>query len=123
MAEWCVVESCSEWSTNGSLASLNPDNQTRLSSNPHLDKCSDVFSDPLDCSVSWESSAHTFSAGFEWFGSFGEVSQNHQYYPTTDLRLGDDVTLHLGVGFGGTSAGDRLVFKTRFEMPFGGEKN
>src|SRR5437773_12511375 len=32
MAEWCVVESCSEWSTNGSLASLNPDNQTRLSS-------------------------------------------------------------------------------------------
>src|SRR5437867_7545094 len=61
MAEWCVVESCSEWSTNGSLASLNPDNQTRLSSNPHLiDKCSDVFSDPLDCSVSWESSAHHF---------------------------------------------------------------
>ena len=51
------------------------------------------------------------------------MSQNHQYYPTTDLRLGDDVTLHLGVGFGGTSAGDRLVFKTRFEMPFGGEKN
>ena len=63
------------------------------------------------------------TVGFEWYGSFGEVSQKHQYYPTTDLRLGDDVTLHLGVGFGGTSAGDRLVFKTRFEMPFGGEKN
>ena len=65
----------------------------------------------------------SLSAQSSRFGSFGEVSQNHQYYPTTDLRLGDDVTLHLGVGFGGTSAGDRLVFKTRFEMPFGGEKN
>ncbi len=61
--------------------------------------------------------------GFEWYGSFSEVSQKHQYYPTADLRLGDDMTLHLGVGLGGTSAGDRLVFKTRFEMPLGGEKN
>ncbi len=57
--------------------------------------------------------------GFEWYGSFSEVSQKHQYYPTADLRLGDDMTLHLGVGFGGASAGDRLVFKTSFEMPLG----
>jgi hypothetical protein len=61
--------------------------------------------------------------GFEWYGSFSEVSQKNQYYPTADLRLGDDMTLHLGIGFGGTSAGDRLVFKTRFEMPLGGEKD
>ena len=61
--------------------------------------------------------------GFEWYGSFAEASQKHQYFPTADLRLGDDATLHLGVGFGGTTAGDRLVFKTRFEMPLGGENN
>src|SRR5437773_442067 len=93
---------------------------------------------PRDERLWWDRSPHTgpmalhcrgldvskvVTVGFEWYGSFGEVSQKHQYYPTTDLRLGDDVTLHLGVGFGGTSAGDRLVFKTRFEMPFGGEKN
>jgi len=60
--------------------------------------------------------------GFEWYGSFGETSQHHQYYPTADWRFGDDMTLHLGVGFGGASAGDRLVFKTRFEMPLAGEK-
>src|SRR5881394_718263 len=30
--------------------------------------------------------------GFEWYGLFGEASQKHQYYPTTDLRLGDDMT-------------------------------
>ena len=60
--------------------------------------------------------------GFEYYGVFEEAIQRHQYYPTADFRLGDDMTLHLGVGFGGTSAGDRLVFKTRFEMPIGGEK-
>src|SRR2546427_694119 len=60
--------------------------------------------------------------GFEWYGSFAETSQHHQYYPTADWRLGDDMTLHLGVGFGGASAGDRLVFKTRFEMPLADEK-
>ena len=60
--------------------------------------------------------------GFEWYGSFGEASQWHQFYPTTDLRLGADMTLHLGIGFGGASASDRLVFKTSFEMAFGGEK-
>lgn len=61
--------------------------------------------------------------GFEWYGSFGETSQKHQFYPTADLRLGDDLTLHIGVGFGGMSAGDRLVFKTSFEMPLGGERH
>ncbi len=61
-----------------------------------------------------------FSAEYEATRpAFSEVSQKHQYYPTADLRLGDDMTLHLGVGFGGASAGDRLVFKTSFEMPLG----
>ena len=58
--------------------------------------------------------------GFEYYGVFEAALQKHQYYPTADLRFGDDMTLHIGVGFGGASAGDRLVFKTRFEMPLGG---
>jgi len=60
--------------------------------------------------------------GLEWFGSFSDVTQRHQFYPTADLRLGDHMTLHVGVGFGGMSAGDRLVFKTAFEMPLGRKK-
>ncbi len=60
--------------------------------------------------------------GFEYYGVFEAALQRHQYYPTADLRFGDDMTLHLGVGFGGTTAGDRLVFKTRFEMPLSSEK-
>ncbi len=55
--------------------------------------------------------------GVEYYASLGELKRWHQVYPTADLRLGDDMTLHLGVGFGGMSAGDRLVFKTAFEMP------
>ena len=54
--------------------------------------------------------------GFEYYGAFEEAKQAHQFYPTADLRLGGDMTLHIGVGFGGGSAGDRLVFKTRFEI-------
>jgi hypothetical protein len=61
--------------------------------------------------------------GLEYYGSLGELKRWHQIYPTADLRLGDDMSLHLGVGFGGMSAADRLVFKTAFEMPLGGEKD
>ncbi|HLQ58129.1 MAG TPA: hypothetical protein VK113_01325 [Gemmatimonadales bacterium] len=57
--------------------------------------------------------------GVEYYGSLGELKRWHQVYPTADLRLGDDISLHLGVGFGGMTAGDRLVFKTAFEMPLG----
>lgn len=54
--------------------------------------------------------------GFEYYGVFEETVQKHQYYPTVDFRIGDDMTLHFGVGFGGANAGDRLIFKTRFEI-------
>ena len=60
--------------------------------------------------------------GFEYYGAFLEAEKFHQVYPTADLRLGDDISWHLGVGFGSASAGDRLVFKTAFEVPLFGEK-
>jgi hypothetical protein len=45
--------------------------------------------------------------------------QVHQLYPGVDLKLGDDTVLNLGVGFGTTTAGNRLVFKARCEVPLG----
>jgi hypothetical protein len=60
--------------------------------------------------------SRTLTLGFEYYGVYEEALQKHQYYPTVDMRFGDDMTLHLGVGFGGVSAGDRLVFKTRIEI-------
>ena len=68
--------------------------------------------------------------GLEYYGALGEVGQFlpagrqvHQFYPSVDLRLGDDFAVNLGVGVGATNAGDRLVFKSRFEIPLGGEKH
>jgi len=55
--------------------------------------------------------------GLEYYGAFLETEKFHQVYPTADLRLGNDISWHLGVGFGSASAGDRLVFKTAFEVP------
>jgi len=43
----------------------------------------------------------------------------HQFYPGLDLHLGDDIELNLGLGFGTTAAANRLVLKSRFEVPLG----
>ncbi|HWC75027.1 MAG TPA: hypothetical protein VG454_13915 [Gemmatimonadales bacterium] len=56
--------------------------------------------------------------GMEYYGSLGESSQTHQFYPTMDLRLPSDLSLHFGVGFGATNTGDQLVFKSRIELEF-----
>ena len=54
------------------------------------------------------------------FGSALPGSQQvHQFYPGVDLRLGDDIELNMGVGFGTTTSGNRLVLKSRFEVPLG----
>jgi len=66
--------------------------------------------------------SRTVTLGVEYYGSLGETKRWHQFYPTADLRLGDERSLHLGVGFGSMLSGDRLVFKAAFEMPLGGEK-
>lgn len=59
----------------------------------------------------------------EYHGSFGEIAaplagaaQVHQFFPGVDLRLGDAATLGLSVGAGATTAGNRLVFASRFEL-------
>jgi hypothetical protein len=45
--------------------------------------------------------------------------QVHQFYPGVDLKLGPDLVVNIGVGFGTTTAGNRLVFKSRCEFPLG----
>lgn len=65
------------------------------------------------------------TAKIEYHGAFGELGaplpgsvQVHQVFPGVDLRLGDEVTLGLSVGVGTTTAGNRLVFASRFEFEF-----
>jgi len=65
----------------------------------------------------------TVTLGLEYYGAFVETEAKHQVYPTADFRLGDDANLHVGVGFGSRNSGDRLVFKTGFEIPLGGDKD
>ena len=45
--------------------------------------------------------------------------QVHQIFPGVDVKLGDDLVLNAGVGFGTTAAGNRLVFKSHVEVPLG----
>jgi hypothetical protein len=46
--------------------------------------------------------------------------QIHQFMPGGDLKLNEHVLWSLGVGIGATSAGNRLVYKSRIEIEFGG---
>jgi hypothetical protein len=47
--------------------------------------------------------------------------QVHQIFPGADIRLSDRLLWSAGVGFGVTSAGPSLVYKSRFEFSFGGK--
>jgi len=43
----------------------------------------------------------------------------HQFFPGVDLKLGDDFVCSVGIGVGTASAANRLVLKSRFEVPLG----
>jgi hypothetical protein len=66
------------------------------------------------------------TVGIEYYGKTGLFGSHlpanehvHQFYPGVDWKLGDDLVFNAGVGFGTTSAGNRLVFKSRLEVPLG----
>jgi hypothetical protein len=61
-----------------------------------------------------------FTPSVEYYSSPGE--QVHQILPGGDLRLGRNVMWSLGVGVGSTGAGDRLIYKSRLEVSFGGRR-
>jgi hypothetical protein len=61
----------------------------------------------------------------EYYGAFGPVrdflpasEQIHQIFGGGDLNLSESVVLNLGIGFGLTSAGDRMVYKARLGWMF-----
>jgi hypothetical protein len=73
--------------------------------------------------------SRTVTLALEYYGALGHVgailpgeAQVHQFFPSVELRLGDDLSVAFGVGVGATGAGDRLVFKSRLEIPLGGER-
>ena len=45
----------------------------------------------------------------------------HQILPGGDLKLAENLLWSFGVGIGSTSAGEHIVFKSRFEFTFGRE--
>ena len=56
----------------------------------------------------------------EYYGAipFSGGESVHQIYPGGDVHFSEDVVLNLGVGWGLTDAGNRLVWKARFGVLF-----
>jgi hypothetical protein len=70
--------------------------------------------------------SRALAVSLEYYGKTGLGSiklprneQVHQFYPSVDWTFGEDRVLSIGVGFGTTSAGNRLVFNSRLEVPLG----
>lgn len=70
---------------------------------------------------------HRITPSLEYYGVLGPVpnllprgQQVHQVFPGADIRLSERLVWSAGVGVGITSAGPRLVYKSRFEFSFGG---
>jgi hypothetical protein len=67
-----------------------------------------------------------FTPSLEYYSETGPFptelpvrEQIHQFLPGGDLKLGEHVLWSFGVGIGATSAGNRLVYKSRIEIEFG----
>ena len=67
----------------------------------------------------------TLDVSLEYYGATGPLThvepsaqQMHQVFPGADINFSPDVVLNVGVGFGLTSAGNTLVYKTRLGWIF-----
>jgi hypothetical protein len=67
----------------------------------------------------------TLDLSLEYYGATGSLThvepaaeQMHQLFPGADINFSPDVVLNLGVGFGLTNAGNRLVYKSRLGWIF-----
>jgi hypothetical protein len=61
----------------------------------------------------------------EYYGSTGPLfdplpagEQAHQFFPGFDLKLRENIVWNFGIGVGATSAGNRLVYKSRIGILF-----
>jgi hypothetical protein len=62
-----------------------------------------------------------FTPSLEYYGDRSQ--QAHQIFPGADFRLRKNIVWNLGVGVGLTPFTDRIVYKSRFEISFGGRRN
>jgi hypothetical protein len=69
-----------------------------------------------------------FTPSLEYYGDWGSlptfqpfVAQMHQILPGGDIQVRKNIIWSVGIGFGLTPATDRLVFKSRLEVSFGGK--
>jgi hypothetical protein len=67
-----------------------------------------------------------FTPSLEYYSELGPLpaflpidEQVHQILPGGDLKLAKNLLWSFGVGIGTTPAGERLVYKSRFEFTFG----
>jgi len=67
----------------------------------------------------------TLDLSVEYYGATGPLThvepaaeQMHQLFPGADINFNSDVVLNVGVGFGLTSAGNTLIYKTRLGWIF-----
>ena len=72
--------------------------------------------------------ARRFTPSLEYYGDWGPlptfepfVAQMHQILPGGDIRVRKNIIWSLGVGLGITPATDRIVYKSRLEISFGGK--
>jgi hypothetical protein len=70
-----------------------------------------------------------FTPSLEYYSAWGPVpsfvpgsEQIHQILPGGDVKFGKNVVWSFGLGVGATSTGNRLVYKSRFEVSFGGKQ-
>lgn len=68
----------------------------------------------------------SFTPSFEYYAAMGSLpsflplkDQVHLLLPGADFKFGRRLTWSVGIGFGATSAGERLVYKSRLEFAFG----
>ena len=71
-----------------------------------------------------------FTPSLEYYSDTGPFpvelpihEQVHQFLPGGDLKLSEHLLWSFGVGVGATSAGNRLVYKSRIELEFGRGKS
>jgi hypothetical protein len=60
-----------------------------------------------------------FTPSLEYYSEWRPGNQIHQLLPGGDLKITNKLLWSFGVGIGATSAGNRLVYKSRFEYSFG----
>ena len=67
-----------------------------------------------------------FTPSLEYYSEWGALptflpvrEQIHQILPGGDVKLAKNLSWSFGIGVGATPAGNRLVYKSRFEFAFG----